>query len=106
MEMILGLLSGGSSGYVWAGLAVVALLAIGKIVRWWNLPAVAEARAKRAEERQKQLTERAKIKSERVKAAREAKEKAKAEREKNKAENPGQERSRRDRRRQNKTGSV
>lgn len=102
MEMILGLLTGGSSGYVWAALAVVALLAIGKIVRWWNLPAVAEARAARAQERQKQLTERAKLKSDRIKAAREAKDKARLERDKALKQNPAEGRSRRERRRQKK----
>lgn len=79
MGAILGLFTGGSSLYVWAGLAVAALLAIGKIVRWWNLPKVAEARKERAETRQKERTKRAELKAQRKEAARQAKLKSKLE---------------------------
>lgn len=42
--------------YVGAGIVILGLIA--KIVHWWNLPAVAEARAKRAADVQKERTER------------------------------------------------
>ncbi len=51
--------------YVWAGIVILALFLIGRIIRWWNLPAVAAARTKRVEERQKQRTERVRIRRDR-----------------------------------------
>lgn len=47
--------------YVWAAILIVVLLLVYLIVRWWNLPAVVEARAKRVEARQKNRTERLRI---------------------------------------------
>ena len=47
--------------YFWAVVAVLIIWGIARAIRWWNLPAVAEARSKRAIERQKQRTERLKI---------------------------------------------
>jgi len=39
--------------YFWAIVAVAIIWGIRGIVRWWNLPAVVEARAKRVEARRK-----------------------------------------------------
>jgi hypothetical protein len=50
--------------YVWAAIVIAVLFLIGRIVRWWNLPAVAEARAKRFEAWQKGRTERLRIRRE------------------------------------------
>jgi hypothetical protein len=52
---------------LYVGLGLLALLAWGirGAIRWWNLPAVAAARASRAIERQRQRTERLKIRRER-----------------------------------------
>lgn len=47
--------------YVWIGVAIVILFLIGRIIRWYNLPKVAEARARRVEVRQKERTERIRI---------------------------------------------
>jgi hypothetical protein len=33
--------------YVWAGIAILIIWGIARIVRWWNLPEVAKARAAR-----------------------------------------------------------
>lgn len=44
--------------WLYVGAAIIILGLIAKIVRWWNLPAVAEARAKRAADVQKERTER------------------------------------------------
>jgi hypothetical protein len=52
--------------YVWAGIVIVVLFLVGRIIRWWNLPEVAAARTKRVEERQRQRTERLRIRRERA----------------------------------------
>lgn len=44
--------------YVWIGIILTALFLIGRIIRWWNLPAVVEARRKRTDARQKARTDR------------------------------------------------
>lgn len=50
---------------IYAGIAIVILFLIWMIIRWWNLPAVAEARAKRTKARQDARTERLRIRRER-----------------------------------------
>jgi hypothetical protein len=47
--------------YVVLGLIALIVLGIGRVVRWWNLPSVVQARASRAIERQKQRTERVRL---------------------------------------------
>ena len=47
--------------YIILALVAAVVWGIARIVRWWNLPAVSEARAARAVERQRQRTERLKI---------------------------------------------
>ncbi len=47
--------------YVWIAVAVVVLFLIGRIIRWWNLPKVVEARAQKAEARARERTERVRI---------------------------------------------
>lgn len=47
------------------GALILVLLLVGRIVRWWNLPKVAEERRKKIEARQQGRTERAKIRAER-----------------------------------------
>ena len=47
--------------YVYLAIAIVILFLVGRIIRWWNLPAVAEARAKRTKARQDARTERLRI---------------------------------------------
>jgi hypothetical protein len=44
--------------YVWAGIAILIIWGIARIVRWWNLPAVAEARAEKVKVRQIERTKR------------------------------------------------
>lgn len=57
--------------YVWIAIAIVVLFLIGRIIRWWNLPKVAEARTKRIKTRQENLTERARIRRESARIRRE-----------------------------------
>lgn len=51
--------------YLYLGIAIVILFLIGRIIRWWNLPKVAEARAKKVKARQDARTERLRIRRER-----------------------------------------
>lgn len=51
--------------YLYLAIAIVILFLIGRIIRWWNLPKVAEARALRAKARQDARTERLRIRRER-----------------------------------------
>jgi hypothetical protein len=51
--------------YVWAGIVILVLFFIWQIIRWWNLPEVVEARAKRVKARQEGRTERVRIRRER-----------------------------------------
>lgn len=53
--------------YLWLGIAIVILFLVGRIIRWWNLPAVTEARAKKVKARQDARTERLRIRRERRK---------------------------------------
>ena len=50
--------------YVWIGIAIVILFLIGRIIRWWNLPEVAKARAAKVKSRQENRTERVRIRRE------------------------------------------
>lgn len=50
---------------IFAVLLIVILFLVGRIVRWWNLPEVSEARRKKTEARQKERTERLRIRRER-----------------------------------------
>lgn len=50
--------------YVWIAIAIVVLFLIGRIIRWWNLPEVAKARADKVKSRQENRTERLKIRRE------------------------------------------
>lgn len=47
--------------YVYAGIAILVLFLIGRIIRWWNLPEVAKARTERVKARQEQRTRRVMI---------------------------------------------
>lgn len=51
--------------YVYLALGITVLALIAKIVRWWNLPKVAEARKEKVEARQQGRTDRARIRAER-----------------------------------------
>lgn len=73
MSFILSLLFGGSSLYIWAGIAIAVLFVLGVLVKAWNGPKVAEAEAKKIEARAKQReaaakehTERARIRAEKA----------------------------------------
>lgn len=44
--------------YIIAGIAILVLFLISRIIRWWNLPKVVEERRKRVESRQQGRTER------------------------------------------------
>jgi hypothetical protein len=50
--------------YVYLGIAIVILFLVSRIIRWWNLPKVAQARADKAKVRQEGRTERVKIRRE------------------------------------------
>lgn len=72
MSFLLGLLTGGSSLYVWAAIAIAILFLLGVLVKAWNGPKVEQENTKQAKERteriaaiQRERTERARIRAER-----------------------------------------
>lgn len=44
--------------YLYGGAVILVLFLVSRIVRWWNLPKVVEARTRRIEIRQKERTKR------------------------------------------------
>lgn len=48
----------GASAYIWAAIAIAIIWGIRGIIRWYNLPKVAEARAKKVLARQTERTKR------------------------------------------------
>ncbi len=71
MSFIIGLLTGGSSLYIWAAIAIVVLFLLGALVRAWNSPKVAEERAKQTEARTKLREAKLKERTERLRIRRE-----------------------------------
>ena len=72
MSFLLGLLTGGSSLYVWAAIAIAVLFLLGVLVKAWNGPKIEQENTEQAKERteriaaiQRERTERARIRSER-----------------------------------------
>lgn len=72
MSFLLGLLTGGSSLYIWAAIGIALLFVSASLVTAWNAPKVEKENTEQAKERteriaaiQRERTERARIRAER-----------------------------------------